>query len=222
MLVLRPTSGEGIMVLMRQFVFPCFIMAGVSFTHSAAAQEREVYVYDFHIHEQGNFFGKTISQLGTNEFAAIVTAACAAFAVDCSGVAAGVAKGAHALSEEYISQGENYYITGTVDKHDGEEWGGKFTSMGGYEICNARLDYGDMGISGNSTFNVAIFRNGGGNSYLAYYAVVPKNRGRGEGVDAHLAIEWVPVGTADALGCPANQSNPWLCKGQNCSPLSRF
>ena len=191
------------------------------------AQDHVINLYEFHIHESSDFFGKTLSQIGTEEFAGILTAACAAFAVDCSTLAAGVQQGAHILSEDYISQGENYRITGNVTRQEGEEWSGFFTGLTGYEVCKAGLlDYGNMGISGGSTFNVSVYRNGTntdtGFSILGFYAVVPKNRGRGEGIDAILAIDWVPNGMASNMGCFEDKSHPWLCKGQDCNPLNRM
>jgi hypothetical protein len=100
-------------------------------------------------------------------------------------------------------------------------WYGVYDNFQGYEVCRAGLDYGNMSISGESTFNTRVNRSGEIPG-LAFYAVVPKNRSSGQWIDAVLAIEYVPTGSSQQYNCQPDQSYPWLCKGQGCNPLSRM
>lgn len=201
---------------------PTFLMMLVSGCYPCAAQSQPVtVVHEFHIREGGDFFGKTIKEMGSREFEVLMKAACYATSLGC-GDSSGTARAAfRLLSDEYISQGGNHYITGRVQRHEGEEWWGNFDTFAGYEVCRAGLDYGNMGISGGSTFNTVVDRNGPEHG-LRFYAVVPKGRSSGQGIDAVLSITYVPVGTEQQYGCMADEAAAWLCKGQSCSPLTRM
>ena len=213
---------------MRAFVVSC--AAAVLFSSPALSQEPFVVLHDFHISERGDFFAKTTKEMNSSEFQSIATAACAALGGECSDAAGKMRVAAGWLNEAYTSYGGNYTITGRVIRHDAgsEDWSGVFDTFQGYEVCNAALNYGQMSITG-PVFNVSIARAGipipaGGPLYrgLVFSATVPKNRPSGQWVTATLAIRYVPAGTAAAYGCPPDGSHPWLCKGQDCSPLTRL
>jgi hypothetical protein len=173
---------------------------------------------EFHVTEGGGFIAKTLKEMGSPEFQGIATAACAAFGgVDCSSAADAIRKAAPVFGQA----GGNVYITGNVTKHDGEEWRGIFRAPLGYEICDARLDYGRMSITSPSTFNTSIVRTPDENG-LGFYAVVPKNRPSRQWIDAYFVIKYLPAGTVGQHNCAPTGSNPWLCKGQNCNPLTRL
>src|SRR5262249_8111419 len=128
------------------------------------------------------------------------------------------------IGQVFTAIGGNYYITGRVTGHpDGsEEWTGIFDALEGYEVCNAYLDYGNMSITGESTFNTTVYRAGDSPPGLGFYAVVPKHKQTGQWIEAHLVIAYVPAGTSSNYACAAEKSHPWLCKGQNCNPLTRL
>jgi hypothetical protein len=168
-------------------------------------------VHEFHIQEAGGFLPKTLKELGSQQAAGLVTAGCAAFGVDCSGAAQAGRIAATALSAQYTSSGENYYITGRLTKpHAGNEWWGLFDQLRGYQVCN--VNNMGMKVSPGSTFNTSIFRSG---PYLGlgFYAVVPQNSTQPEFIDAIFSIDYVPIGTAGQYGCAADGSHPWLLRG---------
>jgi hypothetical protein len=184
------------------------------------AEEVMLVANEFHVTEGGGFIGKTLKEMGAPEFEALATAACAAFAfvADCSSAVDAIRKAAEIANP---AAGPNVYITGDVTKHAGEEWYGIFRAPVGYEICDARLDYGRLSITGPSTFNTSIVRTATDNG-LGFYAVIPKNRSTRQWLDAYFVIKYVPSGTVGENKCAPTGSNPWLCKGQNCSPLARL
>ena len=154
----------------------------------------------FSIRENGNFLGTVFTTLGTPEAAALVTAGCAAYGVDCSQEAAA---GAAILKR---------FAPG--DSKNGNEHRGIYLAPDGYEICRAKIDWGHTGIDGDSTFSAMILReqqNG-----LAYYAVVPTGGGRGHGIDSDLYLEFVPAGQTGQSGCFPTNAHVWNCKGPNC------
>jgi hypothetical protein len=197
-------------------------LGALSLTGYALGAEPFLVLHEFHITEGGGLIEHTVPQLGTPEFQVLATAACTVFGVNCSEQAGQVRRGAEILSDYLTSKGENYLITGRITLQAGEEWRGVFDTFDGYEVCNAGLDYSNMGITGETTFNVTINRTGE-NQGLWFYAEVPKHRASGrQWVDARLVIHYVPTGTAAKYSCPPDRSSPWLCKGQNCWPLTRI
>src|SRR5262249_50903012 len=106
--------------------------------------------HEFHVTEGGGFINKTLKEMGSREFQTILTAACAAYGVDCSSAAGGIRQAAEIGSPIVGQTSSNVYITGNVIKHDGEEWYGIYRAPLGYEICDAKLNYGGMSITGPS------------------------------------------------------------------------
>jgi hypothetical protein len=178
--------------------------------------------HEFHITEGGGFAQKTIKEMGSKEFQAMVTAACALYGVDCSDAASTIRDGAQYITKVTGNASSSVYITGEVTRHDAgsEAWAGFFRTPQGYQICNAALDYGNMSITGPSTFNTTIYR--GHDNGLGFYAVVPKNRPTRQWIDAHFVIKYVPAGSVAQNSCMADGVHPWLCKGQSCNPLTRI
>jgi hypothetical protein len=186
-------------------VFVCLTMPATA----VRAQEPFVAVHDFHITEGGG----VLPPLG------------AACSIDVKGARAALT----ILDDQWTAKGGNHLISGRVLQHkgDSEEWRGIFDAIKGYEVCSAELNYADMSISGESTFNVKIRRapfefRGSFYKGLIFYAVVPKDRPERHWINATFAIRYVPAGTADQYDCQADGSYPWLCKGQNCNPLTRW
>lgn len=199
-------------------LFVVFLLNSIS---STQASEELIVANEFHVTEGGGFVAKTLKEMGSQEFQAIATAACAAYGVNCSS-AVGAIRTAAEIGAPIVGQaGGNVYITGNVTKHDGEEWHGIFRAPVGYEICEARLDYGRMSITGPSTFNTSIVRTPNDNG-LGFYAVIPKNRPTRQWVDAYFVIKYVQAGTVGQNKCAPTGSYPWLCKGQECNPLTRL
>jgi hypothetical protein len=176
-----------------------------------AAEEALVVVNEFHVTESGRFGTKQLVRpLSLSEVTSVRTQACSQLNVDCGAISDTVQKSL------IPSTGPNFYITGTITKHSGEEWYGLFRTPDGYEICDARLDLLRTNISGPSTFNTAIVRSPGDNG-LGFYAVIPKERSEPQWVDAYFAIKYVKAGTTNQNNCALTGSNPWLCKGQSCN-----
>ena len=186
----------------------------------AQAAEPVLIAYDFHITEGGGFIEHTVPQIGTSEFEGIMSGACAAFG-DCSKLAGQIRWGAEAITPALQSHGKNHSITGRVTEHDGEAWYGSFDPIQGYEVCNAGLEYGSMSVTGGTAFSTQIRRTGA-DPGLGFYAVVPQNRSDGrKWIDARIVIKWVPTGTFAQHRCAPDGSYPWICKGQECDPLTR-
>lgn len=207
---------------MRPMFLPvALLLASVSFVQAQecpVAAEECLVAYEFHVSEAGGFGQKTLKEMGSREFQAIVTVACAAYGVDCSSAAGQIRQGAEIASKIVGQAGSNVYITGEVTHHDGEEWAGIFRTPVDWDICDARLDYGQMSITGESTFNTSILRSK--DNGLGFYAVIPKNRPSGQWVEAYFVVKYIKPGTQN--NCAQTGTYPWLCKGQNCSPLTRF
>ncbi|MBV9968723.1 MAG: hypothetical protein JO228_01970 [Xanthobacteraceae bacterium] len=180
----------------------------------ATAQDVKISVDEFHVTEGGSFGEVFLNNIGTNEFATIATAVCAAFEEDCSAEAAEVARGARSLHT--LMTGTDFAISGHIDKQAGEEWWVMFLAPEGYSVCRATNSNGKMSITGPSTFNASIIRDRPEHNGLGIYAVIPKNRDTRQWVDAYLSIMYVPAGTEAAHHCwPTNQV-AWTCKGQDC------
>jgi hypothetical protein len=203
---------------MRPMFLPvALLLASVSFVRA----EELLVAHEFRVSEAGGFGAKTLKEMGSPEFQAIVTAACAAYGVNCSSAAGAIRKAAEIGSPIVGQAGSKVYITGDVTHHQGEDWAGIFRAPVGYEICEAKLDYGRMSITGESTFNTSILRSPNDNG-LGFYAVIPKNRPSGQCVEAYFVVKYVKGGTVPQNNCAPTGTHPWLCKGQNCSPLTRF
>lgn len=179
--------------------------------------------HELHITEGGGFLNKSLKEMGSKEFQALVTIGCAAFAVDCSQAAQAVRTAATVGTPILGRRGEAYFITGDVTEHrsDSEEWRGYFRAPPGYEVCKAGLDYGSMSITGPSTFNTRIVRDPQNNG-LFFYAVVPKHRPTRQWIHAQMLVTYVKAGTVAQNQCAPTGSNPWVCKGQNCTVLTRI
>ncbi len=195
----------------------------------AASQQPIVIMHDFHITEGGGFINKTVREMGTKEFEFLVSIGCAALGGSCAKEASSARKAFQLVSEIITASGGNFEVSGRLLEHaDGsEEWKGIFEPMDGYEICSAALNYGDMSITGETTFNVNIRRSPWefkGSTYegLSFYAVVPKNRQTRQWVNANFIITYVPEGTSARHDCQEDGTSPWLCKGQECNPLVRY
>lgn len=78
-----------------------------------------------------------------------------------------------------------------------------------------------MSITGESTFNTGIVRSPQANG-LGFYAVIPKNRQTRQWVDAYFVVNYVEARKVSQGNCAPTGANPWVCKGQRCSPLSRL
>jgi hypothetical protein len=189
--------------MLRSFVAISALLVGMG---SAWAQEGPIAVkIDFKISEKGGFWEKTGKEAGTPEAAAMITAACAAFGVDCS---------RYALAGTQLI---NQVVVG--DDVKGEEHHGIIRAPVGYEICRVKIDWGNTSITGESTFNTVILRDPQNNG-LGYYAVVPKHRKEGHWISAPLYLKFVPAGKVSENGCWPEKLNPWICKGQNCSTFN--
>lgn len=194
------------------WLFPVF---GFLSTPCYAENAPMTLVHEFHIHEAGGFLIKTLKELGTPEAVAIVSAACAAYGINCSKEAAEGGLASSYLSKKSTSIGENYYITGTFIKpHVGEEWWGIF-NLEGYEVCKATVISSDF-KGGGSTFNAVVERGqylGGQYLGLLFYAEVPRNRKEPHSVDVVFSIYYVAEGTAAQYNCTEDGKPAWFLKG---------
>jgi hypothetical protein len=147
-----------------------------------------------------------IPQPGSTEMAALVTAACAVFEIDCSKEATVGRQAIKAMTAE--------------DDVRGEEHHGIFRAPEGYEICKAKVDLNKLSMTENVTFNTQIVRRPDNNG-LGYFAYVPKHTftSSSEWIEATIYLEFVPSGQTAQFGCWPTQTNPWLCKGGNCSKI---
>jgi hypothetical protein len=155
----------------------------------------------FQIHRNGSWGGDVISRMDPTAIAAIITAGCAAYGVDCSSTAPTVTKLVKSLGP-YHSDG-------------GNEHRGIYRAPPGYEMCTAKIDWGDTGISGKSTFSATLYRDPR-NKGLGYYADVPRTN-KGEGIDSDLYFEFVPADQlAQRTDCFPSGAHLWNCRGQWC------
>lgn len=182
----------------------------------AVAQQSLIVPHEFVAWEAGGFIPKTIKEIGTPEFVAILSSVCAAYGGDCSESAAEIA-GAAKYATPYVSQG-NVRTTAWIDRHSGEEYYAKFAAPAGYTTCKAKIDVGRGSITGGATFNGSIQRMPGPNADgIGLYAVVPKNRPTGQWVQFQVYVEFVPKGTDLASRCWPDNTVVFQCTGQNCS-----
>ncbi|MBR1071219.1 hypothetical protein [Bradyrhizobium liaoningense] len=188
----------------------CAILVG-SCHQAIAQQQAKIVKEEFFASEQGGFGIKLWKEAGSQEVQALITAACAAYGVDCSAAAAGF-RTAMVESRNRISVG-NYEGTARIDRHPGEEYYAKFDSPGGMTICKAGIDIINGSISGGATFNGTIQRTG--EDGLGLYVVVPKNRPEGQWVNFKLLVEYVPAGQLDNFGCWPNNTWVFQCAGPN-------
>jgi hypothetical protein len=172
--------------------------------------------HEFSAGEPGGFFPKTLKEMSSQEFQAILTVACAYYGVDCSNAAAAIRAGA-AYATPYIFQSD-LHTTAFIDRHPGEAYYAKFAAPPGYTTCKALIDVGNGSITGGSTFNGSIQRMPGPlGDGIGLYAVVPQHRPTGQWVNFHVDIEFVRNGTLDQHACWPNNTVVWQCTGQNCS-----
>ncbi|WLA64699.1 hypothetical protein [Bradyrhizobium diazoefficiens] len=175
--------------------------------------------HEFIASERGGVLPKSIKEMGTPEFAAILAAACAAYGGDCSSSAAQLAAAAR-YATPYVSTG-NVRTTAWIDRHPGEEYYAKFAAPDGYTTCKAKIDIGNGSITGGSTFNGSIQRMSGANADgIGLYAVVPKNRPSGQWVAFRVFVSFVPKSADVASRCWPNNAVVFQCTGQNCNTYS--
>jgi hypothetical protein len=165
------------------------------------AQESIVEPYLFSRGAPGSFLIKTGKELGSNEAAALITTACAAFGVNCAPAAKALQSGSKAA---YRNDGETHVVI--------------FDPPAGYEPCRARIDWNSASLTGETTFSGAI-GNYSGELKFGVNAVVPRHRPSGQWVHAMVFIQSVPKGTREQNGCWPTKTNFWLCRngGNNCS-----
>jgi len=154
--------------------------------------------YRFEIEESGSFLDKTFNEMGTPEAAAMIAAACTVFQMDCT--------------KEAVAAAEVIKEINTSHNVIGEEHSGIIRAPVNYEICKARIDWGNASIDGESTFNTRIVRELHDNG-LGFYAVVPKHRPEPHWIRATLYLLFVPSGSIGQYGCFPTNVNPWLAKG---------
>lgn len=182
---------------------------------SASTRQAIVVSHEFVAWEAGGFFAKTIKEIGTPQFVAMLEAACLSFGDDCSSTASEIAAGAH-YATPYIATG-NVRTTAWIDSHNGEEYKAKFAAPNGYTTCRAKIDYGGGSISGGATFNGTIQRMSGQNQDgLGLYVEVPKNRPTGQWVKFRVFVEFVPKGT-DLSRCWPDNTVAFQCTGEHCN-----
>jgi hypothetical protein len=183
---------------------------------ASSSSDAIVVPHEFHAWEQGGFGLKTLKEMGTKEFQAMLTAVCAAWLIDCSEEAAAIRAGAYYATP--LIAGQNIYTTAFVDKHPGEAYYAKFVAPPGYTTCRAVIDVGNGSITGESTFNGSVQRMPGPNGDgVGLYAVVPKFRPSGQWVSFIVNVEFVPNGTLNQHQCWPDNTLVWQCTGQNCS-----
>lgn len=163
----------------------------------------------FAIDEPGSFGLKTLKELGTQQAAAIVTAACAAFGADCSDEASA---GAAAIKAIVVG-----------DKKNGNQHNGIFRAPVGFSICKAKIDMAHGSVDSGSSFSGEIGREPGNNG-LGFYAAVPQFQNAGHSVEADLYLEFVPAATFDQYGCwPSSDhslaAHLWNCNHGNCQVI---
>lgn len=173
--------------------------------------------HEFHVTEAGGVIQKTLKEMNSNEFQSALAAACAAYGVPCSRGAGVIRAGADIAGRVFGEAGSNYFITGDLTRHEGEEWNGIFRAPPGYEMCTVHNDYNMMSITGESTFNATVLRNPVDNG-LGFYAVIPKHRPAGQWVEAYFMVKYVDAGTAAQNQCVPSGTSAWQCKGQACNP----
>jgi hypothetical protein len=146
--------------------------------------------------------GLVLSNADSTEVGLAITAGCAAFGVDCSGIADGVSSIVQA-----IKQPQN------VDRGNVN---GIYRSPPGWEICKAMIDWANTRISGGSTFNTTIARNARDNG-LGYHASVEKDPSRGTGITSDIYLYFVKPDKRAEYQCWADGAHPWICTGPSCA-----
>lgn len=193
-----------------------FVAAAVALVCPSPTMAQAIVVpHEFVAWEAGGFLPKTIKEMGTPEFAAIVTTGCAVFEVDCHEVAGQIVSGAR-YATHYVARGD-VRTTAWIDRHDGEAYYAKFAAPDKYTTCKAKIDVSNGSISSGSTFNGSIQRmSGQNNDGVGLYAVVPKNRPTGQWIQFRVFVEFVPKGSNLSVCWPDN-TLVFQCTGQNCS-----
>jgi hypothetical protein len=121
--------------------------------------------------EGGGFLTKSWKELGSQEAKTLIILGCAGFGVNCASEAEAIRKWAQ-ITRNYVSTG-NVFTSARIVSHPGEEYHAYFDSPNGYTICKARVDVKNGSITGPSTFNAGIKRDGGVDG-LGVYSVVPQ------------------------------------------------
>jgi hypothetical protein len=153
---------------------------------SAAGDDKAYVKYRFEIAESGSFVQKSFKELGTKEVAALITAGCAAWGVDCS--------------QEALAGTEIIAAIVASDIQAGEQHHGIIRAPTGYEICRAKIDTNHASVDSQTSFSGEIIRDVTGNG-LGFYAEVPKKRKEGHSAKADLYLQFVPAGTVAQHDC---------------------
>ena len=161
--------------------------------------------HELHIHEGGGFGSKTWHELDSNEFRSALTAACTYFG--CTAFVPAIAAGIHYGQP---STGNDYMITGRIDKQVGEQWWIAFPAPQGYVTCSATYDSPNISANTGDTTTGIVFRNPStGENWVGTYSVVPKNRPEGHWVDVNFVVKYVTAGTEGSHGCVPNGTHVW-------------
>jgi hypothetical protein len=189
------------------------VMCFITITTAATADSLFIKVR-FEITEHGDFVGTKLSE-AIGVIAGAVSAGCsAAGRADCAALGAATA----ALFQGLFTHSKN-----------GNQHGGMYKAPPGYDICKVKIDWGNTGIDGHSTFAGLLERDkppeqpAGGPNGLTYYAVVPTEVDVGTGVTSDLYFEYVPEGQLRP-DCFGRKWLLWNCKGQDCpdkDPMSQ-
>lgn len=160
----------------------------------------------FNIKSDGNFWSKSFNELVTSDEAkAVGKAICSYYSGNPGACSTGIEQGASVLKD-------------VARTRKGSDNYGLISVAAGYEICRAAFVSNDWSVTGRTTFNTVVLRDANANG-LGYYVSLPTGSSKRDWIDVQLVLEVVPAGTAAQQGCWATGSNPWICKGGNCSSL---
>ena len=174
----------------------------VTLGQPAGAQDQFAVKTRFELTRSGNFVGLVLSNADPTVVRLAITAGCAAFGVDCSGITDGVSSIVQAIKQ-------------TQNVHGGNV-NGIYRSPPGWEICKAMIDRANTRISGGSTFNTTIARNARDNG-LGYHAFVEQDSSRGTGITSDIYLYFVKPDKRAEYQCWADGAHPWICTGPACA-----
>jgi len=160
----------------------------------------------FKVTEGGGFLTKTWKELGSQEAAQIITAACWAYGYDCSAEAEAVRQ---AAIESYRRFSRGKYRGTFRVRQSGEEWRGQIVPPPGYRICKLYTPLRKASLTGGSTFNATI----NGNYGVSVYAVIPKNRSTRQWANFVMVASFVPEEDYASYSCWAPRTAAVRCKG---------
>jgi hypothetical protein len=172
---------------------------------SAQAIQSEVRIiaHEIHIRENGSFLGKLWHEMDTPQFTGAVTAVCVYF--DCEIEVPFIEKG---IDVTQPMVGDDYFTTGRLDKHVGEEWWIAFPAPAGYVACAATKS--NLSADSQSATSGTIFRNPStGENWLGSYDEVPQHRPEPHSVDVSFVVKYVVAGTEAKHKCVSNGTRIW-------------